>query len=100
MADRTALTANGSSGARQCQQHRRGERQQLNVPAAPDSLAPTRRGLRSAGQQRLLRDAENFGGGVSWHPPSEIAAGGSFFSPLMPAPFISGPPFSPSPVLS
>src|SRR6516162_3778580 len=67
MADRTALTAIGSSGARQCQQHRRGERQQSNVPAAPDRLAPTRRGIRSAAQQRSRPDAEiAFGGEVSF----------------------------------
>src|SRR2546430_14243213 len=66
MADRTALTAIGSSGARQCQHHRRGERQQSNVPAAPDRLAPTRRGIRSAAQQRPLPDARIGGGEVSF----------------------------------
>src|SRR5262245_18813506 len=66
MADQTALTAIGSSGARQCQQDRRGERQQSNVPAAPDRLAPKRSVRRPAARQRPLPDAEIVGGEVSF----------------------------------
>src|SRR5262249_47454465 len=67
MADRTALTAIGSSGARQCQQDRRGERQQSNVPAATDRLAPVRRVTRPGARQRLRPDAGIvFGGEVSF----------------------------------
>src|SRR5262249_39858601 len=73
MADRTALTAIGSSGARQCQQDRRGERQQSNVPAAPDRLAPTRSARLPAGRRRSRPDAENFGGeGLFLTPPHII----------------------------
>src|SRR5215472_15380360 len=66
MADRTALTAIGSSGARQCQQHRPEERQQSNVPVATDRLAPKRDATRPAARQRRRPDAENFGGEVSF----------------------------------
>src|SRR6516165_6684828 len=94
MADRTALTATGSSGARQCQQDRRRERQQSNVPAAPDRLAPTRSARLPAVRRRPRPDGENFGGEVSSCCFPEMLNASRIYSPLMFAALMIGHHFS------
>src|SRR5262245_10294066 len=63
--DFTAAVADDASAARQRQ------RQSLrsSAPAVPDRFVPAQCTTISAPRQRLLRDAENFGGEVSFEPP-------------------------------
>src|SRR5262249_61667941 len=78
------LAAIDPSNARRCRSRRREYTRQPSVLAASDRPAPARYARSPAERQRLLRDAENFGGGVSMsaNPPDATAktAAGAIFT--------------------
>src|SRR5262245_46437954 len=90
MADRAAPAAIDPSDARRCHSRRRVYNPQSSVPAASDSSAPKRYETPPAALPRPLRDAENFGGEVSWRSLPWMPATNQPHSALMPADLMIG----------
>src|SRR5260370_25433508 len=80
MVGQAVRTAIDPSDARGCGTYRRERMERSSAPAATDRFARQRRAPRPAAWQRLLRDAENFGGEVSFPTPLSL--------PIIPSPFL------------
>src|SRR5262245_13688283 len=74
MVDRAALRAADPPGVRRCPFRRQGHMQRCSEAAATDRLAPMRSATRPAGRLHLRPNAENFGGEVSFEPPSRFTS--------------------------